>query len=97
MARDRCACPRCTIRSLLGPAVVITLGVLFLLHQMRGGVFDFGDTWPFLLIVAGGILLASSLAPATGHLEDSIGPPRPSGGSTPPPNSAQNSFTGQGQ
>ena len=80
----------------MGPAVVITLGVLFLLHQMRGGVFNFGDTWPFLLIVAGAILLASSLVPATGHIEDTAGMPSP--GPTPPPStSPQSSFTGQGR
>jgi len=36
--RIRCACSRCTIRGLMGPAVIITVGVLFLLDQMRGGI-----------------------------------------------------------
>ena len=57
--RIRCRCPRCTIRGLLGPAVVITVGVLFLLQQMRGNYFDFGNTYPVILVVIGAILLAS--------------------------------------
>src|SRR5256885_11021461 len=64
----RCRCPRCTIRGLLGPAVIITIGILFLLHEARGGYFDFSNTYPFILIVIGAVLLASSLAPITGHL-----------------------------
>ena len=35
----RCRCPRCTIRGLMGPAVIITIGVLFLLNEMRGDLF----------------------------------------------------------
>ena len=57
--------------------MVITVGLLFLLAQMRGGEFGFWRTYPFLLIVAGAILLASSLAPATGHLDITAGPPAP--------------------
>lgn len=83
MASIRCTCARCTLRGLMVPAVVITIGVLILLHQLRGGIFDFGDTWPFILIVAGAVLLASSLAPTTGHIEPVAPPPirpgRPAG------------------
>ena len=71
----RCRCPRCTVRALMGPAVIITIGVLFLLHEMRSGYFDFSNTYPFILIVIGAVLLASSLAPMTGHLEPSSIPP----------------------
>lgn len=66
----RCTCPRCTIRGLMGPAVIVTVGLLFLLDQMsHSSRFDFGNTWPFLLIVAGLISLGSALAPMTGHVE----------------------------
>ena len=34
-SNPRCRCPRCTIRSLRGPAVVITLGILFLFLIVR--------------------------------------------------------------
>jgi hypothetical protein len=71
----RCHCPRCTIRSMMGPAVVITVGVLFLLQEMRGGIFDFGNTYPFILIVIGGILLGSAIAPMTGHIDSGAAPP----------------------
>lgn len=92
----RCSCPRCTIRSLMGPAAVITVGVLFLLQQMRGGMFDFGDTWPFLLIVIGVILLASSVAPMTGHIEAVPPPPAIPPGSA-SPSSTQPPYGGQGR
>ena len=102
--RPRCACPRCTIRGLMGPAIIVTIGVLFLLSEMRGGFFDFTNSWPVILIVIGGISLASSLSPMTGHVSPSapqIAPPGApqgiaSGGaqSTPPPPPA---FPGQGQ
>jgi hypothetical protein len=71
----RCRCPRCTIRGLMGPAVLITVGVLFLLHEVRGDFFDFSNTYPFILIVIGGVLLASSMAPMTGHVDAIYTPP----------------------
>ena len=98
----KCRCPRCTIRSLLGPAVIVTVGVLFLLQQMRGGYFDFGNTYPVILVVIGALLLASSLAPMDGHINSSVQPQVP-----PPPPSApgptqssypnQSPYPGQGQ
>ncbi len=51
--RIRCTCQRCTIRGLMGPVIVVTVGVLFLLAEMRGGYFDFGNTYPVILIVIG--------------------------------------------
>jgi hypothetical protein len=88
--RVRCHCQRCTIRSLMGPAILITVGVLFLLNQIRGGYLSFGNTFPVLLIVIGVISLASSLAPADGHISGSVPPAPP--GTTP-----QNPFPGQGR
>ena len=93
----RCRCPRCTIRALMGPAVIITIGVLFLLHEIRNGYFDFSNTYPFILIVIGLVLLASSLAPMTGHVEPAAAPIPPS---TPPavaPGVSSNTAPGQGQ
>src|ERR1700740_1277128 len=94
--RFGCRCPRCTIRGLMGPAVLITIGVLFLLHEVRGDMFDFSNTYPFILIVIGAILLASSMAPMTGHV-DSTTPPPPAAPPPPTPGPAQNSLPGQGQ
>lgn len=64
----RCHCRRCTIRGLMGPAVVITVGVLFLLEQTHTG-FRFSQTWPIILVVVGVISLASAMAPMDGHIE----------------------------
>lgn len=89
--RVRCNCRRCMIRGLMGPAVVITVGVLFLLDQMRGGYLSFGNTFPVILIVIGAISLASNLTPADGHISGSV-PPAPPGAASP-----QNPYAGQDQ
>jgi hypothetical protein len=95
--RFRCPCRRCTIRSLMGPAILITVGVLFLLAQTRGGYFSFENTFPVILIVIGLVSLASALAPMDGHVSDTYPPVPPLGmpGATqnPPPNT----LPGQGQ
>ena len=101
MARENhCRCPRCTIRGLMGPAVLITSGVLFLLHEVRGDTFDFGNTYPFILIVIGAVMLASSMAPMTGHIDSTVAPPPPVPPASVPPAAggpAQGSLPGQGQ
>lgn len=65
--RIRCACSRCTIHGIMGPAVLITLGVLFMLSQWRDDFFSFYYTWPVILIVIGLVKLAESLSSAEGH------------------------------
>jgi len=91
--RVRCSCRRCTIRSLMGPAILITIGLLFLLHEMRGGDFDFSNTYPVIIIVIGVVSLAAALAPMDGHVSSrAVPPPPPSSGPTPP----QSSGTGTG-
>jgi len=79
----------------MGPAVIVTMGVLFLLHEMRNGYFDFSNTWPFILIVIGAVLLASSVAPMDGHGDSTMAPPP----AVPPaaPGPTHNSMPGQGQ
>jgi cell wall-active antibiotic response 4TMS protein YvqF len=96
--QTRCRCQSCTIRGMMGPAILITLGILFLLHQVHGGRFDFGNTWPVILMVIGILLLASSLAPRDGHVE----PPPPIAPQPPPPVMPptvppQTPYSGQGQ
>jgi len=93
----RCRCARCTIRGLLGPAVVITIGVLFLLQQMRGGYFSFENTYPVILVVIGAILLASSLAPMEGHLNSASTSPGIPTPPNPPPDTSHSLPPGQGQ
>jgi hypothetical protein len=94
--RVRCACRRCTIRGLTGPAIIITVGVLFLLDQVRGGYFSFGNTYPVILIVIGVISLAAAAASTEGHVSGPVPPATPSApGSV--PSVPQNQFPGQGQ
>ena len=95
--RVRCTCRRCTIRGLMGPAILITIGVLFLLDQMRGGYFSFGNTFPVILIVIGLVSLASALAPMDGHVGSSYPPAPPPGMPSASQNAPQNPLPGQGQ
>ena len=89
---NRCNCRRCTARSLMGPAIVITIGLLFLLSEMRGGYLDFGNTWPIILLVIGALQLVSALSSTEGHINGSIASaPR----TMPPP--PQNPVPGPGQ
>jgi Domain of unknown function (DUF5668) len=60
-----CHCAHCRIRGLMGPLMLITVGVLFLVAQYTR--YSFADLWPVLLIVAGIVLTAQSLASKQGH------------------------------
>jgi hypothetical protein len=99
--RIRCTCQRCTIRGLMGPVIVVTVGVLFLLQEIRGGFFDFGNTYPVILIVIGLISLASAMASSEGHVSSASPVPSaipPTQGVPPPPSgAAPTSYPGQGQ
>jgi hypothetical protein len=85
----------------MGPVIIVTIGVLFLLAEMRGGFFDFGNTYPVILIVIGLISLASALASSEGHVSSNapITPAIPPGPGVPPstPGAAPTTFPGQGQ
>lgn len=61
-----CSCERCHRHGLMGPTVMVTLGLLFLVGNFTR--FDFGDLWPILLIVIGFVLVARSNASAQGHV-----------------------------
>jgi hypothetical protein len=94
--RIRCRCQSCTIDSLMGPAIITTIGVLFLLGQLvHGENLGFFHTWPVILVVIGLIKLASAVAPRTGHISDRDRQSPPPAAPQPPPPSAP--FTGQGQ
>ncbi len=66
--RVRCNCHRCTCRGLMWPAILITLGVLFLLDQWRGDYLSFHNTWPVILLVIGAIKLGEATASNEGHV-----------------------------
>lgn len=75
----RCNCQRCSIRGLMGPAILITIGVLFLVQQSHWA-YHFGRTWPVILLVIGGLKLAEALASDAGHNSQQVpqqGPPYP--------------------
>ena len=78
-----CQCPRCRSRRLMGPAVVLTLGILFLIESL--GRVGFGRTWPILLLVIGGVKLFQSTASTAGHstLPPPSGPPPADSGAAP--------------
>lgn len=72
-----CGCARCRAHGFMGPTVLITIGVLFLLSQATGVYFlKFHNTWPALLIVIGLIMFLQHNAPATGHVpREYLAPP----------------------
>jgi hypothetical protein len=81
-----CQCARCRARRLMGPAVVLTLGFLFLYESL--GRVGFGRTWPILLLVIGGVKLYQSSASTEGHNTlppPASGPPTAAGDAPPPP------------
>lgn len=90
-----CPCSRCRVHGYMGPAVLITLGVLFLLDQITHVHWlDFGSTWPALLIVIGLVMFLQHSAPASGHIpreytamqQGAPGyPPQPGAPAYPPP------------
>jgi hypothetical protein len=78
--RPGCVCERCRTRKLMGPAILITVGVLFLLQENTN--IDFGKTWPAILLVIGVVRLVQSNSSYSGH----VGPlPPGSSGYLPPP------------
>jgi Domain of unknown function (DUF5668) len=63
--RAVCNCAYCRIRSLFGPIMIITVGVVFLVGEYSR--YSFRDLWPLLLIVAGILKVAENMAPREGH------------------------------
>ena len=71
LASARCQCPRCRSCRLMGPAVLVTIGFLFLFETL--GRVGFHRSWPILLLVIGGVKLFQSTSSTEGH----IAPPPP--------------------
>jgi hypothetical protein len=79
---DACACQRCQTRGMMAPAVLVTLGVLFMLHEFRGPAHvPFHRTFPVLFIVIGAVLIIRRTASGEGHYV----PPPPPGVNPPSP------------
>ena len=62
-----CRCLRCRTRALLWGAVLVTLGVLFLLENFE--IVDFERSWPVLLIVIGLAIVVARTASMEGHIQ----------------------------
>jgi len=81
-----CQCSRCRTRRIMGPAIVFTIGVLFLLENLHVGHLGFHRTWPVILLVVGGVKLLQGNASMEGHIPFTGFGTRPpiAGGPTPP-------------
>jgi len=73
-----CSCGRCSTRGLMGPAVLVTLGVLFLLANRPE--YPIERTWPILLIVIGAIKVVRYVLSDNGHMNPGQYPPPYPGG-----------------
>jgi hypothetical protein len=71
-----CPCLRCRTQSLMGAAILITVGVLFLLENY--GVVPFDRSFPVLLLVIGAVLLISRTGSMEGHVNPPVYVPAPS-------------------
>ncbi len=92
-----CQCDRCRLRRITGPAILMTVGILFLLQTLD--VVDFDRTWPAILLVIGIVKLLQSNASSAGHVgtlgtRGAIPPPSPpaapDSSTTPPGGEARN-------
>jgi len=90
-ARHSCGCGRCMTRCLMGPAMVLTTGILFLLDSMD--IAGLHRTWPAWILVVGIVKLLQSSASSAGHVGPL--PPAPPGVMPlqPPPSPSDPSVT----
>jgi hypothetical protein len=77
-----CQCARCRTRRLMGPSMLLTIGILFLLENLN--VVYFGRTWPVILLVVGAVKLLQGSASVEGHVPSLAASPQ--GMPTPPMN-----------
>jgi hypothetical protein len=50
----------------MGPIIIITVGVLFLVGEYSA--YSFFDLWPVILIVIGAVLIAQAMVSREGHI-----------------------------
>lgn len=62
-----CTCERCRSRGIMGPAMMVTVGLLMLLDNVSD--VGFHRSWPLFLIVAGLVKVYQSHASDAGHVE----------------------------
>jgi hypothetical protein len=78
-----CQCDRCRMRRIMGPAMLVTVGTLFLLQSLN--VAEFDRTWPAILLVIGVVKLLQSNASTGGHIDRIAPPPAAAVPPSPPP------------
>jgi hypothetical protein len=66
-----CRCVRCQSSRMMAPAVLLSLGILFLLDQWTN--LSFNRTFPAILIVIGAVKLLQAAGSTEGHIE--VAPP----------------------
>lgn len=85
MSRWRnCGCGYCRTRGLMGPAILITIGVLFFIGQYSWQ-YSFDRTFPIILIVIGVVKLISDTASTEGHIDARTAYQAPPSQQVPPP------------
>ena len=99
-SRFACPCDRCRTRKLMGPAMLVTIGILFLIDNVGHGNLGFHHTWPVILLVIGVVKLVQSNASSAGHVGPLPGSPPAVGPMQPPPqppssNAGPTSSTGE--
>jgi hypothetical protein len=77
-----CQCQRCRARRLMGPAMLMTVGFLFLLDNVH--LLDFDRSWPVILLVIGGVKLLQGSASIEGHIPGLAAGGNPGSGAIPP-------------
>jgi hypothetical protein len=73
-----CPCVRCRTQGMMGAAVLVTVGVLWLLHNYY--IIPVERSFPVLFLVIGAVLLISRTGSTEGHVD-----PAWYAGPTPPP------------
>lgn len=87
-----CPCARCRARGLMGSVILITLGLLFLIHTLTPIEYEM---WPVLLIVIGVMLFLGRSASTEGHLQPlRYAAPMAPPSMTPPPPAASGNQPG---
>jgi TM2 domain-containing membrane protein YozV len=86
-ADGACTCDRCKMKCIMWPAIMVTLGVLFLIDNLHGPGFE--RTWPLILLVIGGVKLLQSNASDAGHMGGAGALPPPPGASVATPQDPQ--------
>jgi hypothetical protein len=66
LAKTRCGCANCRVNGLMGPILLITIGMIFLVSEYSR--FSFWDFWPVILVVIGIVKLGESMASREGHI-----------------------------